>query len=444
MLAFAPWTGLSWSTEFSRSWRESPTRTRICSCRYSTRSTRQTVSERGASFDRAMVKCLKCDCICARCRHNSNVGESRENSDVLFTNAFDKIPRHNQSTVEAVPDVPRRLLRGRRREDADGVSGNRVGSLRGLATQQTTASARSFHRIPLMSTASRSFHCTPNDSPAALLLNLVVAEKVSRWSSPHRRDSEVQDEWWELVNFGNSPIALITVAEKCIAVCNWIILNWSFFVLRRRKSWWTVRCLLQLPGGSRAERRDSDLLEERSGLSLAKGHHATNHSHRTGWVLNWVGVVNFAWFVALRGIRELLEIKFKPEARSSRHNMQTAPIYRRIWNRICILMASSIRSTGTGTAPFRSFWQELDEIKWTNDAFNVPKVWLFFGCRAKSLDLYSEEKRAMLEKGILDKVFLALSREVNTPKVSRLCSRQHRRQSFSFVFPPFRPTFKIW
>lgn len=311
MLAFAPWTGLSWSTEFSRSWRESPTRTRICSCRYSTRSTRQTVSERGASFDRAMVKCLKCDCICARCRHNSNVGESRENSDVLFTNAFDKIPRHNQSTVEAIPDVPCRLLRGRRRKDADGVSGDRVGRLRGLATQQTTASARSFHRVPFMSTASRSFHCTPNDSSAALLLNLVVAEKVSQWSPPHRRDSEVQDEWWD---FENSPIALITVAEKCIAVCNWIILNWRFFVLRRRKSWWTVRCLLQLPGGSRAERRDSDLREKRSGLSLAKGHHATNHSHRTGWVLNWVGVVNFAWFVALRGIRELLEIKFKPEA----------------------------------------------------------------------------------------------------------------------------------
>lgn len=85
-------------------------------------------------------------------------------------------------------------------------------------------------------------------------------------------------------------------------------------------------------------------------------------------------------------------------------------------------MASMNRSTGTGTAPFRSFWQELDEVKSTNDAFIVPKVWLFFGCRAKGLDLYSDEKREMLEKGILDKVFLALSREVNTPKVSRDCA----------------------
>lgn len=75
-------------------------------------------------------------------------------------------------------------------------------------------------------------------------------------------------------------------------------------------------------------------------------------------------------------------------------------------------------STGTGTAPFRSFWQELDEIKMMSASFSVPKVWLFFGCRAKCLDLYSAEKREMLEKGILDKVFLALSREANIPKVS--------------------------
>jgi nitric-oxide synthase, brain len=48
----------------------------------------------------------------------------------------------------------------------------------------------------------------------------------------------------------------------------------------------------------------------------------------------------------------------------------------------------------------------------------VPKVWLFFGCRTKSLDLYSDEKRAMVENGILNRVFLALSREGNEPKVS--------------------------
>lgn len=81
-------------------------------------------------------------------------------------------------------------------------------------------------------------------------------------------------------------------------------------------------------------------------------------------------------------------------------------------------MTFDLFDLGTGTAPFRSFWQELDEIKMFNASFNVPKVWLFFGCRAESLDLYSDEKREMLEKGILDKVFLALSREVHIPKVS--------------------------
>ena len=73
---------------------------------------------------------------------------------------------------------------------------------------------------------------------------------------------------------------------------------------------------------------------------------------------------------------------------------------------------------GTGTAPFRSFWQELDEIKLQNSSLNVPKVWLFFGCRTKSLDLYSDEKRKMFENGILNRVFLALSREPDIPKVS--------------------------
>jgi nitric-oxide synthase len=71
-----------------------------------------------------------------------------------------------------------------------------------------------------------------------------------------------------------------------------------------------------------------------------------------------------------------------------------------------------------GTAPFRSFWQELAEIKFHNPSFEVPKVWLFFGCRTKSLDLYSDEKSVMMEKGILNRVFLALSREKNVPKVS--------------------------
>jgi nitric-oxide synthase len=43
-------------------------------------------------------------------------------------------------------------------------------------------------------------------------------------------------------------------------------------------------------------------------------------------------------------------------------------------------------------------------------------VWLFFGCRTRKLDLYHDEKEEMLEKGVLDRVFLALSREKGIPK----------------------------
>jgi nitric-oxide synthase len=46
------------------------------------------------------------------------------------------------------------------------------------------------------------------------------------------------------------------------------------------------------------------------------------------------------------------------------------------------------------------------------------KMWLFFGCRQRALDLYREEKSRMLEEGVLDKVFLALSREPTIPKVT--------------------------
>lgn len=44
-------------------------------------------------------------------------------------------------------------------------------------------------------------------------------------------------------------------------------------------------------------------------------------------------------------------------------------------------------------------------------------MWLFFGCRQKEMDLYPEEKADMHKKKVLDKVFLALSREPNVPKV---------------------------
>uniref|UniRef100_A0A6E8WD04 Nitric oxide synthase n=1 Tax=Anopheles coluzzii TaxID=1518534 RepID=A0A6E8WD04_ANOCL len=71
---------------------------------------------------------------------------------------------------------------------------------------------------------------------------------------------------------------------------------------------------------------------------------------------------------------------------------------------------------GTGIAPFRSFWQEWDHIKSEMVDCKIPKVWLFFGCRTKNVDLYRDEKEEMVQKGVLDRVFLALSREENIPK----------------------------
>lgn len=72
---------------------------------------------------------------------------------------------------------------------------------------------------------------------------------------------------------------------------------------------------------------------------------------------------------------------------------------------------------GTGTAPFRGFWQEWDEMKLREPDCQIPKVWLFFGCRTKDLDLYCCEKQEMVNKNILDRTFLALSRETDIPKV---------------------------
>lgn len=47
----------------------------------------------------------------------------------------------------------------------------------------------------------------------------------------------------------------------------------------------------------------------------------------------------------------------------------------------------------------------------------IGKIWLFFGCRTKEMDLYREEKADMVKGKVLDRVFLALSREPNTKKV---------------------------
>lgn len=74
---------------------------------------------------------------------------------------------------------------------------------------------------------------------------------------------------------------------------------------------------------------------------------------------------------------------------------------------------------GTGIAPFRSFWQELEMRREMQTNCKLPKVWLFFGCRNRNVDLYGDEKQQLVKEGVLDRVFMALSRERNIPKVSK-------------------------
>ncbi|XP_072754682.1 nitric oxide synthase, salivary gland-like [Anoplolepis gracilipes] len=71
---------------------------------------------------------------------------------------------------------------------------------------------------------------------------------------------------------------------------------------------------------------------------------------------------------------------------------------------------------GTGIAPFRSFWHHRFAQMKLHQNQTFGKVWLFFGSRRRNLDLYRQEKKEMLEAGVLDKAFLALSREPNVKK----------------------------
>ncbi|CAG5012022.1 unnamed protein product [Parnassius apollo] len=66
---------------------------------------------------------------------------------------------------------------------------------------------------------------------------------------------------------------------------------------------------------------------------------------------------------------------------------------------------------GSGIAPFRGFWHHRKCQIMDSKVTKTGPIWLFFGCRYKSMDLYKEEKEEALANGILSKVMLALSRE---------------------------------
>lgn len=77
---------------------------------------------------------------------------------------------------------------------------------------------------------------------------------------------------------------------------------------------------------------------------------------------------------------------------------------------------------GTGIAPFRGFWHHRRcQIKQLSLEVQKPgPIWLFFGCRNRGMDLYKEEKEQASADGVLTKVLLALSREENVEKVTRI------------------------
>ncbi|KAG7307096.1 hypothetical protein JYU34_007233 [Plutella xylostella] len=72
---------------------------------------------------------------------------------------------------------------------------------------------------------------------------------------------------------------------------------------------------------------------------------------------------------------------------------------------------------GTGIAPFRGFWHHRRAMISPRNRANAGPVWLFFGCRTRTMDLYREEKEQAKKDGVLSKVFLALSREKGVPKM---------------------------
>lgn len=90
----------------------------------------------------------------------------------------------------------------------------------------------------------------------------------------------------------------------------------------------------------------------------------------------------------------------------------------------CLSHVSQI-SNALGTRLFKIMISDISNDDLICNAFadqTFGKVWLFFGCRQKALDLYGQEKKEMLEAGVLNKVYLALSREPGHKKVFICCT----------------------
>ena len=78
---------------------------------------------------------------------------------------------------------------------------------------------------------------------------------------------------------------------------------------------------------------------------------------------------------------------------------------------------------GTGIAPFRAFWQELEYKEKLSKQSGMkkekkPEVVLYTGCRNSQEDfLFQDEIQKCHSQGVLTKVYCAFSRERGKPKV---------------------------
>lgn len=182
MWASVRWIVLSSLMAFLKSSRAPSIPMRISSCRFSTRSTRQMVTKKLFSYAKASTTIDSfsfCFAMKTHFRHNSDVGQSREDSNMLAANFVDKIHGHCKFPVTTVPRVSLELLWGRWRERANVGFGYRIRCLRGLATQQNAASARSARRVSIVQATCGAFRRSFDRFTAAILLHLVFTAKVS-------------------------------------------------------------------------------------------------------------------------------------------------------------------------------------------------------------------------------------------------------------------------
>ena len=72
---------------------------------------------------------------------------------------------------------------------------------------------------------------------------------------------------------------------------------------------------------------------------------------------------------------------------------------------------------GTGIAPFRAFWLQRFAARCAYSDRKFGPMTLFFGCRHPEMQLYKDEIQQMLFEGVLDKFYVAFSRDAEIPKV---------------------------